>query len=189
MRVFWKLVNIKDCVWENHCRLAMKSILQERRQFTAALQFGTQELFLCPKPWKFLQRRQKWINNGKIWRKFRRGTWRKSEVRKWWSMKQGRRAQKFNLPHWWTYIIWRMLNWRQSTKNTKVELYSEVILKKTIRDLMQYSLNKDHQHHKWQQQQSWISSPDCLVAQDKQLTQYLLITQIIENSQIRMSRH
>ena len=37
---------------------------------------------------------------------------------------------------------------------------------------MQYSLNKDHQHHKWQQQKSWISSPDCLVAQDKQLTQY-----------------
>ena len=40
---------------------------------------------------------------------------------------------------------------------------------------MQYSLNKDHQHHKWQQQKSWISSPDCLVAQDKQRMQYLLI--------------
>ena len=34
--------------------------------------------------------------------------------------------------------------------------------------------NKDHQHHKWQQPRSWISYPDCLVAQDKQLTQYLL---------------
>ena len=30
-------------------------------------------------------------------------------------------------------------------KNTKVELYSEVILYKTIRGLMQYSLNNDHQ--------------------------------------------
>ena len=38
-------------------------------------------------------------------------------------MKQGRRAQKFSSPHWWTYVIWKMLNWRQSTKNTKVELY------------------------------------------------------------------
>ena len=28
-----------------------------------------------------------------------------------------------------------------------VELYSEVILCKTIRGLMQYSLNKGHQHH------------------------------------------
>ena len=43
-------------------------------------------------------------------------------------MKQGRRAQKFIVPHWWTYVMWKMLNWRQSTKNTKVELYSEVIL-------------------------------------------------------------
>ena len=37
------------------------------------------------------------------------------------------------------------------------------------------SLNKDLQHHKRQQQKSWISFPDCLVAMDKQLTQYLLI--------------
>ena len=27
----------------------------------------------------------------------------------------------------------------------------------TILDLMQYSLNKDHQHHKWRPQKSWIS--------------------------------
>ena len=40
---------------------------------------------------------------------------------------------------------------------------------------MQYSLKKGHQHHKWQQQTSWISYPDCQVAQDKQLMQYLLI--------------
>ena len=39
---------------------------------------------------------------------------------------------------------------------------------------MQWSLNKDHQHHKWQQQKSWISYQDCQGAQDKQLMQYLL---------------
>ena len=91
------------------------------------------------------------------------------------SMKQGRRAQKFMSRHWWTSVIWRMLNWRQSTKSTKVELYSEATLWKMILNLMQCSLNKDHQHHKWQQQKSWISYPDCRVAMDKQLTQYLLI--------------
>ena len=58
-----------------------------------------------------------------------RGTWQKSEVNQRWSMKQGRRAQKFILPHWWTSVIWRMPNWRQSTtKSTKVGLFSEVIL-------------------------------------------------------------
>ena len=68
-----------------------------------------------------------------------------------------------------------MLNWRQSTKNTKVELYSEATLWKMIRDLLQHLENKDHQHHKWRQQRSWISYPDCQGAQDKQLTQYLLV--------------
>ena len=38
-----------------------------------------------------------------------------------------------------------------------------------------YSLNKDLQHLKGQPPKSWISSPDCLVAMDKQLTQYLLV--------------
>ena len=36
----------------------------------------------------------------------------------------------------------------KSTKNTKVELYSVVILSKTIRGLVQYSPNKDLQHLK-----------------------------------------
>ena len=36
----------------------------------------------------------------------------------------------------------------QNTKNTKVELFSEVILYKTILGLTQYSLNKDLQHLK-----------------------------------------
>ena len=40
---------------------------------------------------------------------------------------------------------------------------------------MKYSLNKDLQHLKWQQQKSWKSSPDCRVAMDKQQTQYRLI--------------
>ena len=32
-----------------------------------------------------------------------------------------------------------------------------------------------NQHHRWQLQKSWISSPDCQVAMDKQQTQYPLI--------------
>ena len=61
----------------------------------------------------------------------------------------------------------------ENTKSSKVELYSVVILYKTIQDLTQYSPNKDHQH-KWQQQKLWISSPDFQVAEGKQQTQYLL---------------
>ena len=82
------------------------------------------------------QQRQQWTRNGKNWRKFRRGTWRKSEVRKRWSMKQGRRSQKFILPHWWTSVISRMPYWRQGTKNIKVELYSEAMTAAKIMDII-----------------------------------------------------
>ena len=107
-------------------------------------------------------------------------------------MKQGRRAEKFMLLHWWTSV-----NCRQSTENTKVELYSEVTWWKMILDLMQYLQNKDHQHHKWLQQKSWISYPDCQGAQDKQLMQYPPIRRskwkmhptLFKIPKVRMSRY
>ena len=123
-RVFWKLVNLQDCVWENHFRLIMKTILQEKVKIHYSTTIWFTSLFLCLKLWKFLQRKQRWTRNGKNWIKFREGTWRKWTVRNRWSMKQGRKAQQFISPHWWTDVIWKMLNWRRSTKNTKVELYS-----------------------------------------------------------------
>ena len=175
LRVSWKLMNLQDCVWENLYRIILRTILQEKETIHYNITIWYTNLFLRLKRWKFWQQKQQWIKNGRNLKRFRRGTWRKSEVRKKWSMKQGRRTQKFIWPHWWTFDIWRMPNWRQSTRNTKVELDSEVTLWKMILDLMQSSLNKDHQHHRWQQQKSWISYPDCQGAQDKQLTQYLLI--------------
>ena len=42
LRVFWKLMNLQDCVWENHFQIIMKTILQEKRQFITALQLGLQ---------------------------------------------------------------------------------------------------------------------------------------------------
>ena len=62
---------------------------------------------------------------------------------------------------------------------------------------MQYSLNKDLQHLKWQQLRSWISSPDCRVAMDKQQTQYQLTPRskwkipqkLLNTSQVRKSRY
>ena len=48
----------------------------------------------------------------------------------------------------------------------RVVLRGDIV--KMILDRMQYIQNKDHQHHKLQQQKSWISSPDCQGAMDKQ---------------------
>ena len=107
-------------------------------------------------------------------------------------MKQGRRAQKFILPYWWTYVIWKVLNWRQSTKSTKVELYSEATLWKTILDLTQYSPNKDHQHLKWHgyhlqiARLRWTSSGR---SNSKNPSKNRRCSQIVLNSQIGMPRH
>ena len=161
LRVSWKPVNPQDCVWKNLYRIIMMTILQERVTIHCNITIRYTNIFRCLKSWRFSQQKQQWIKNVRNWKRFWRGTWRKSEVKKRWSMKQGRRALKFILSHGHLSVIWRMPNWRQSTKNTKVELYSEAILWKMILDLVQYLLNKGHQHHKWQQQTSWISYPDC----------------------------
>ena len=86
----------------------------------------------------------------KEWEKLQKiSAWNLTKVRsKKEVMKQGRRAQKFISPHLMDTCHLKMLNWRQSTKSTKVELYSEVIFKKTTQGLIQYSLNKDLQHLK-----------------------------------------
>ena len=123
---------ITESSWRPYCR--------KRRQFTAALQFGSQV-------YSYASSHENSRSKG--------------------SSGQGMGTIGEN-------SAWNLTIWIQSTKNRKVELYSEATLLKTIQGLMQYSLNKDHQHHKWQQQKSWISFPDCQVAQDKQRTQYLL---------------
>ena len=55
--------------------------------------------FRCLELWKFLQQKQRWTRNGKNWRKSRHCSWRKSETRNKWSMKQRRRALQFILHH------------------------------------------------------------------------------------------
>ena len=94
LRVLWKLMNLRDCVWEIHYQIIMKAILQEKETIHYSNTIWFTNLFLCLKLWKFLQQKQQWTRNGKKWRNFRRGTWQKSEARKRWSMKQGCRAQK-----------------------------------------------------------------------------------------------
>ena len=80
-RVFWKLINPQECVWEIRCRIITKTILQEKVKIQYSSTIWFINSFLCLKLWKFLQRKQRWTRNGKNWRKFRCGTWRKSKVR------------------------------------------------------------------------------------------------------------
>ena len=45
--------------------------------------------FLCLNPWRFTQQQQLWTKNGRNLKRFRRGTWPKSEVNQRWSMGRG----------------------------------------------------------------------------------------------------
>ena len=49
-RVFWKPVNLQDCVWENLYRTIMKTILQEKETIHYSITIWFTNLFLCPKP-------------------------------------------------------------------------------------------------------------------------------------------
>ena len=80
LRVFWKLMNLRECVWENHYRLITKTILQEKVRIHCSITNWCTNLFLCREPWKFPQQKQQWTRNGKNWRKFRRGIRSKKEV-------------------------------------------------------------------------------------------------------------
>ena len=99
LRVFLKLMNPQECVWETRYHQITKTISQKMVKIHYSTAIWCTNLFLCHKLWKFRQRKQQWTKNGKNWGKFRRGTWRNSEVRNKWSMKQGRRALQFILHH------------------------------------------------------------------------------------------
>ena len=47
LRVFWKLVNLQDCVWEIQCRTIMKTILQEKETIHFSITIWFTNLFLC----------------------------------------------------------------------------------------------------------------------------------------------
>ena len=64
LRVFWKLMNPPECVWEIRYRIIMKTILQEKVRIHYSTTIWFTSLFLCLKLWKFLQQKQRWM--GKI---------------------------------------------------------------------------------------------------------------------------
>ena len=84
LRVSWKPVNPQVCVQENLYRIIMRTMLQEKETIHCTITIWCTILFLCSKPWKFPQQKQQWTRNGKQLKRSRRGTWRKSEVRRRW---------------------------------------------------------------------------------------------------------
>ena len=171
----------------------MRTILQEKVTIHCNIIIWFTNLFLCLKPWRYPQQKQQWIKNWRNWKRFRR----KSEVKKRWSMKQGRRAQKFILPHWWTSVIWRMPNWRQSTK--KIQRWSCTprryckrwfwILCSIHRTRIISITNDSSKSHGYHIQTARVRRTSSRCSIRLHPSQNGRWSKIIENSQIEMSRH
>ena len=65
LRVSWKPVNPHDCVWENHFRIIMRTTLQEKETIHYNIINKFTNLFLCLKPWRYPQQKQRWTRNGR----------------------------------------------------------------------------------------------------------------------------
>ena len=48
LRVFWKPVNLQGRVWENHCRLVIKTILHEKETIHCSITIGSQIYSYAP---------------------------------------------------------------------------------------------------------------------------------------------
>ena len=49
LRVFWKKMNLRDCVWEIHYQIIMKTILHEKVTIHYSITILFTNLFLCLK--------------------------------------------------------------------------------------------------------------------------------------------
>ena len=144
--VLLRTTNLWENAWKDVLTRIMKIILQEKGWIHWVTLIWCTNLFLCLEQWKYQMQRQQWRKKGKNSRKYRHGSWRRSETN----------SEKYILRRQWISVISRVRSWSHRFKNTKVESYSEVTLWKMIQDRMQYSPIKDHQHHKWRLQKWWI---------------------------------
>ena len=95
LRVFQKLMNLQDCVWENHYQIIMKTILQEKEtiHYSNTI-FGSQIYSYASSYEKFLQQKQRWTRDGKNGEIFgmESDESQKQERGDWWSKDVGRES-------------------------------------------------------------------------------------------------
>ena len=126
LRVFWKLVRIQDCVWEYHCRLIMKTILEEKRD--NSLQYYDLVHKFIPMP-QAIPAAKAAVD--KEWEKLEKNTaWNLTKVRSKKEVIDEARTKGAKVHFASLMDICHLKNAELETKHPKikVELYSEVIL-------------------------------------------------------------
>ena len=138
LHVSWKPVNPQECVWKNLYRNIMRTTSQEKGTIRYSISMWYTIFSYASSNAETRSKSSSGYRMGTFWKRFLRGTEQvrnKSEVIDE-ARKEGRKvhfASLMDLCHL------KKSNWRQSTKHTKIELYSEATLWKMILDRMQYS--------------------------------------------------
>ena len=74
LRVFWKLTNPQECVWEIRYRIIMKTILQEKGESSLQHYNLVYKFILMPQAMKIPAAKEAVDKEWENWRRFRRGT-------------------------------------------------------------------------------------------------------------------
>ena len=86
-------------VWKELFIKAMKIILQGKESIHWTATILCTNSFLHLKQWKYQMQKQQWIKNGRNLKMFQHGSWRKSERKQRWSLKQGKTAEPYIFCH------------------------------------------------------------------------------------------
>ena len=130
---------------------------------------GITSLSRCNLEHKFIPMRWAWkipvakaaVENVKNRRKYRHGSWRKSETRRRSSRKPGIKAEKFLLHHWIS-LTSRIRNWRFIFEKKRLGRTPRCYCERLSRIARSICWNKDHQRHRWQPPRfMWTTSSRC----------------------------
>ena len=128
LRVFWKPVNLRECVWEIHYQIIMKTIFAGKGE-NSLQHYNLVHKFIPMPQAKKIPAAKAAV--GKEWEKLEKiSAWNLTKVK---SKKQvideaRKSGAKVHFASLMDICHKRTLNWRQNTRNTKVELCSAVIL-------------------------------------------------------------
>ena len=150
LRVFWKPVNLQDCVWKNLYRIIMRTILQEKGTIHSlqTLQFGTQ-IYSYGSSYEDTRSES---SGGQGMEKLEKiSAWNLTKVRSKKEVIDEERTKGAKVHFASLMDICHLKNAELETKHQKykcrVVLRGDIV-KDDSGSYAEYSPNKDHQHHK-----------------------------------------
>ena len=174
LRVFWKLMNLRDCVWEIHYQIIMKTIFAGKGENSLQHYNLVHNFIPMPQAMKILAAKaavdEEWEKLEKI------SAWNLTKVRSKKEVIDEARTSGAKVHFASLMDMCHLKNAELEAKHQKYK--SRVVLPFDIvkDDAGSYAVFTEQGSSASQRQppKSWISSPDCQVAMDKQQTQYQL---------------